>query len=187
MRRQALGLHVILNSGNRDWRSFHGLSGSSRAHGRFVVPMSIQPLAMSMPIMCMPWQVAQVRLVGIAEPHRVQVHRVADPERAEHEHVVPARDGFALPVPRIDRRVGRGFGSCFHVSPSGMTKLVMLLPNNPSRPAARLRTPRPGGPSGFHEIAGAGSRGSARRRAAVRSRRCGAGARRRACRRTAGA
>ena len=30
--------------------------------------MSIQPLAVSMPVMCMPWQVAQVRLTGLPRP-----------------------------------------------------------------------------------------------------------------------
>ena len=30
--------------------------------------MSIQPLAVSIPVMCMPWQVAQVRLTGLPSP-----------------------------------------------------------------------------------------------------------------------
>ena len=91
-------LHVTLNSGSCGFAVVHGFSGASRAHGRFVVPMSIQPLATSMPVMCMPWQVAHVRLTGLPRPTRVQVHRVADPERAEHEHVVAARDRLARRV-----------------------------------------------------------------------------------------
>ena len=50
------------------FRSVQGFSGTSEAHGKFVVPMSIQPFAVSMPVMCMPWQVAQVRLVGLPRP-----------------------------------------------------------------------------------------------------------------------
>ena len=64
----AVALHVILKSGICGLRSFHGLSGSSRAHGRLVTPRSIQPFATSMPVMCMPWQVEQVRLVGLPRP-----------------------------------------------------------------------------------------------------------------------
>ena len=30
--------------------------------------MSIQPFAVSMPVMCMPWQVAHVRFVGLPRP-----------------------------------------------------------------------------------------------------------------------
>src|SRR4029453_1458033 len=32
---------------------------------------------------------------------RVEMHRVLDPERAEHEHVVPARDRFACRASRV--------------------------------------------------------------------------------------
>ena len=41
----------------------------------------------------------------IAETHGVQMHRVANPERAEHEHVVAARDGLAHAVARVGRRI----------------------------------------------------------------------------------
>ena len=40
----------------------------------------------------------------VAEPDRIDVHRVADPERPEEEHVVAALDGFA-------ERVARALGS----------------------------------------------------------------------------
>ena len=63
--------------------------------------MSIQPFAVSMPVMCMPWQVAQVRLVGLPRPTVLRCIESLDPERAEHEHVVPARDRLARRVARV--------------------------------------------------------------------------------------
>src|SRR6201988_3410357 len=62
------GLHVTRNSGICGFVSFQGLSGTSDAHGRLVVPMSIQPFAVSMPVMCIPWHVAHVRFVGLPRP-----------------------------------------------------------------------------------------------------------------------
>jgi len=40
-------------------------------------------------------------LRGIAQAHRVEVHRVLDPEGAEHEDVVAARDRLACSVARV--------------------------------------------------------------------------------------
>ena len=68
MRRAPSALQVTRKSGICGFASVHGLSGTSDAQGRFVVPMSIQPLAVSIPVMCMPWQVAHVRLAGLPSP-----------------------------------------------------------------------------------------------------------------------
>ena len=44
--------------------------------------------------------------MGLPSPTRVQVHRVPDPERAEHEHVVPAGDRLACGIARVLRFAG---------------------------------------------------------------------------------
>src|SRR5678815_1767099 len=115
-----VGLHVARNNGICGLASFHGLSGTSDAHGRFVVPMSIQPFAVSMPVMCIPWQVAQVRLVGLPSPTELRCI----------ESLIQNVRNMNTSCPRaIDSRAAlRAFsasllvrGSCFHVLPIGNT------------------------------------------------------------------
>src|SRR4029453_14469357 len=63
-----VGLHVTRNSGICGFPSFHGLSGPSETHERLGGPAPTHPFAVSMPVMCIPWHVAHVRLVGLPSP-----------------------------------------------------------------------------------------------------------------------
>ena len=90
----------------------------------------------------------------IAEADAVQVHRVADPERAEDEDVVAARDRFARGMARVHGRIARRAAATATCSPSGTPSAVVLLPSTPASPLRIAAGPSAGGPSGFAEIAG---------------------------------
>ena len=69
---------------------------------------------------------------GIAKTYRVEMHRVFDPEGAEKENVVAARDRFAKCILSVSFLVA-GARKSFHLSPIGNTKFVMLFPRTPVR------------------------------------------------------
>ena len=137
--------------------SVHGFSGTSVAHGRLVVPMSIQPLAVSMPVMCMPWHVAQVRLIGLPRPTELRcIESLIQNVRNMYTswpRAIDSRDALrAFSVSSFVR------GRCVHFPPSGKTQRVVLLPSTPASSAARLRGPNAGGPSGSTRLAGVAAR-----------------------------
>ena len=84
----------------------------------------------------------------IAETDRIDVHRIADPERPEEEHVVAALHGIAERIAPALRRVA-GFGQVGPFVFHGKDEARWCwLPSTPSAPSAIARGPRPEGPSG---------------------------------------
>ena len=84
------------------------------------------------------------------------MHRVADPERAEHEHIVAARDRFPRRVPRIVGAGARGrqtrplAAHRKYVARGVVAEYASLAGGEVTRPEGR-------GPTLFHEAAGSGT------------------------------
>src|SRR4029453_9735304 len=134
------GLQVTRKSGICGFASFHGLSGTSDAHGRLVVPRYIQPFAVSMPVMCIPWHVAHVRFVGLPRPTELRcieslIQKVRN-MKTSWPRAIDSRAALrALSVSLLVR------GSVAHLPPSGKTDAVVLLPMTPAPPAAMFGGP----------------------------------------------
>src|SRR6187397_810005 len=121
-----VGLHVTRNSGICGFASFHGLSGTSEAQGRLVVPMSIQPFAVSMPVMCIPWHVAHVRLVGLPSPTELRcIESLIQNVRNMNTSCPRAIDSRAAPCAFSLSSFVCGMWA--HLPPSGNTYRVVLL------------------------------------------------------------